>query len=84
MKMLKDNILVKPLSKEQLGKVVLPESVEDLWKRGEVLQLGPDVQGDIKIGDILIFPPYFYGQPYPEIGNEGHIIVQENIIWAIE
>ena len=84
MRMLKDNILVQPLSKEQLGKVVLPDSVEDVWKRGKVIQVGPDVQGNIKPDDILIFPPFFYGGPYPQVGNDGYIIVQENVIWAIE
>ena len=73
MRMLKSNLLVKRLTKEQLGKVILPESVEDEWVRGEVMGAGPEIstmvvraptlgsptesEPQIKRGDIIIFPP---------------------------
>lgn len=95
MKMLKSNLLVKKLTKEQLGKVVLPDSVEDEWVRGEVMGVGPDISTielsttqrelQIKIGDIIIFPPLTpYGNPHPVVGSDGYIIIPETYVWAIE
>lgn len=101
MRMLKSNLLVKKLTKEQLGKVVLPDSVEDEWVRGEVMAVGPEMstvlvitptlgsptenETQIKIGDIIIFPPLTpYGNPHPAVGIEGYIIIPETYVWAIE
>ena len=101
MRMLKSNLLVKKLTKEQLGKVVLPDSVEDEWVRGKVIGVGPEVSTmksvaptlgspamslpQIKIGDVIIFPPLTpYGNPHPAVGSEGYIIIPETYIWAIE
>lgn len=105
MRMLKNNLLVKKLTKEQLGKVVLPDSVEDEWIRGNVMGVGPDISivevscptlgepklrgaksySQIKIGDIIIFPPLTpYGNPHPIVGSEGYIIIPETYVWAIE
>jgi co-chaperonin GroES (HSP10) len=41
MKMLRNNILVKPLPKKQIGKIVKPSSVKEDWYRGEVILVGP-------------------------------------------
>ncbi len=79
------NIIVEKLTKEQLGKIVLPDVVEDEWKRGRVISVGPKVEEDINEGDIVIFPPPppHLGE-YPVIGSEGQIIISENMILAIE
>ena len=94
MRMLKSNLLVEKLTKTQLGKVVLPDSVEDEWVRGKVMGVGPEIstmvgistdESQIKIGDIVIFPPLTpYGNPHPEVGSKGYIIIPETYIWAIE
>ena len=100
MRMLKSNLLVKKLTKAQLRKVVLPESVEDEWVRGEVMGVGPEISNmeavaptlgqtkkepQIKVGDIIIFPPLTpYGNPHPAVGSDGYIIIPETYIWAIE
>jgi len=79
------NILVKKLTREQLGKIVMPDSVGDDWFRGKVIGVGPKVEEDIKEGDIVIFPPPppHLGD-YPTIGDEGFIILSENMILAKE
>ncbi len=79
------NILAKQLTREQLGKIVLPESIQDDWLRGKVIKLGPDIEQDIKIGDVVIFPPAppHLGE-YPTIGDEGYLIISENMVLAIE
>ena len=101
MRMLKSNLLVEKLTKAQLGKVVLPDSVEDEWVRGKVRGVGPEISTmgikaptlgsstdslpQIKIGDVVIFPPLTpYGNPHPIVGSEGYIIIPETYIWAIE
>ena len=79
------NLIVKQLSKEQLGKIVLPDTVEDDWKRGRVINVGPKVEEDIEVGDIVIFPPAppHLGD-YPSIGDDGYIILSENMSLAKE
>ena len=83
MRMLRDNLLVKKLDKEQLGKVILPDSFQDDWLRGEVLLVGPEVSDEIMIGDIVIFPPNPMGN-YPSVGEENTFIIPEKMIWAVE
>ncbi|TES92005.1 MAG: hypothetical protein E3J87_06415 [Candidatus Cloacimonadota bacterium] len=79
------NIIVKQLSKDQLGKIVMPDVVQDVWLRGKVISVGPKVEEDINEGDIVIFPPAppHLGD-YPVIGDEGYIIISENMILALE
>lgn len=95
MKMLRDNLLVKELKKEQLGKVILPESVKDDWLRGKVIAVGPGNKGDdgkyikpdVKKGDTVVFtPPSVYGGAYPvlNVGGEELLILPEKMIWAVE
>lgn len=79
------NILVEQLTREQLGKIVLPDSVEDDWLRGKVIRVGPKVEEDINEGDVVIFPPPPpHLGAYPFIGDEGYIILSENMILAKE
>jgi co-chaperonin GroES (HSP10) len=79
------NIIVKRLTKDQLGKIVMPDVVEDDWLRGKVISVGPKVEEDINDGDIVIFPPAppHLGD-YPVIGDDGYIIISENMVLAIE
>lgn len=85
MKPLHKNLLIEQLTREQLGKIVLPDSVEDDWKRGRVISVGPKVEENINEGDIVIFPPPppHLGE-YPVIGDEGYIIISENMVLAKE
>jgi len=85
MKPLHKNILVEKLTREQLGKIVLPESVVDDWFRGRVVSVGPRVEEDIKVDDVVIFPPPppHVGE-YPTIGDDGYIILSENMVLAKE
>ena len=86
MKLLQDNLMVEQLTREQLGKIVLPESVKDSWLRGRVIQRGVGCESEIVEGDLIIFapaPPHLGGE-YPTIGDEGYIIIPEQIVWGIE
>uniref|UniRef100_A0A6H2A4N0 Putative chaperonin n=1 Tax=viral metagenome TaxID=1070528 RepID=A0A6H2A4N0_9ZZZZ len=85
MRPLHKGIIVKKLSKDQLGKIVMPDSVQDDWLRGKVISVGPAVEGDIKEGDVIIFPPPppHLGD-YPIIGDNGYLIISENMALAIE
>ena len=85
MKILHKGLLVEKLTREQLGKVILPDVVEDDWFRGKVISIGPDIEQDIKVGDIVIFPPPppHLGE-YPTIGDDGYVIISENMVLAIE
>lgn len=92
MKLLRDNVLVKQLRKEQLGKIIVPEVVQDEWYRGKVIAVGPGayfygklIKLEIKVGDVVIFPPPM-GMAYPTINADGEecIILPEKLIWAVE
>lgn len=85
MKPLHKNILIEKLTREQLGKIVLPDSIQDDWLRGKVISVGPKIEEDIKVGDIVIFPPApLHLGDYPVIGDDGYIILSENMILALE
>jgi len=85
MKPLHKNLLIKQLTREQLGKIVMPDSVEDDWLRGKVISVGPKVEEDINEGDVVIFPPPPpHLGAYPVIGDESYIIISENMILALE
>ena len=86
MRMLQNNLLVKKLTREQLGKIVLPDSVQPTWFRGKVLGIGVDVKGDIKVGDVIVFlpGPTYLGGEYPIVDDNGSIVIPENYICAIE
>ena len=94
MRMLRDNLLVKELTKEQLGKIVLPDNIEDDdWKRGKVIAAGPgnlNMHGDripleTVVGDIVVFPPAMGGNyPMVTVDGEEYIIFNEKFVWAIE
>ena len=85
MRPLHKNLLIEQLTREQLGKIVLPDSVVDDWLRGRVISIGPDIEQDIKVGDIVIFPPPppHLGD-YPVIGDESYVIISENMVLALE
>ena len=91
MRVLRDNILVKKLEKEQLGKIVIPDSVEDDWSRGEVYGVGPGVyqngkliKPDLKVGDIVVFPSQQMGMSLPPVGDDELLIIPEKMILAVE
>jgi len=93
MRVLRDNILVKELEREQLGKVILPKSVPDDYSRGEVIAVGlgdVDTAGrrielEVRVGDIIVYPPSPRGA-YPHVNVDGVslIIMPERLVWAVE
>lgn len=95
MRVLRDNLLVKELKREQLGNVIIPNSVPDDWNRGKVIGAGPgdiDTSGnriemDVKVGDKIVFPPAHPSMgKYPTIVVDGEslIIIPERLVWAVE
>lgn len=87
MKMLRNNILVKELSKEQLGKIVLPQNVkDDDWLRGRVICIGPEVD-DLVVGDIIIYPPMppgMGGMLTISVDGVAHILLNNKVALAVE
>lgn len=93
MRVLRDNVLVKKLEKSQLGNIIIPETIEDEWYRGKVIGVGKGVHAltgelippDVKVGDIVIFPPPM-GTSYPAISadSEECLIIPEKFIYAVE
>lgn len=82
--MLHNNVLVKRLSKEQLGKIVMPDSVQDEWHRGKVIAIGPKVE-NIKVNDTVVYlaPPPHVGE-FPKVDIDGNIVITDTYICAIE
>ena len=94
LKMLRDNILVKEMTKEQLGKIILPQNVQDDdWSRGKVVAVGPGLKElgkvvtlEVSVDDIIVYPPMPGGGRYPTVSIDGedYIIFNEKFVWAIE
>ena len=91
---LRDNILVKEMTKEQLGAILLPEYMaDDDWQRGKVVGVGPGllIDGkriplDVKVGDIIVFPKMPGGGRHLTVGiaGEDFIIFNEKFVLGIE
>ena len=93
MRLLRDNILVRPLAKAQIGKIIMPSIVEDDWRRGEVLVVGPGswedgkrVPLDVKVGDIIVYAPMPSGREFPKIKENGEdlLIFNDRFVIGIE
>ena len=94
MRMLRDNMLVKKLTKEKTGKIILPPgSMEDDWCRGLVKAVGPGImedgkriKPDIKEGDVIVYPPMPGGASYPciSVDEEEYIMFNDRFVWAVE
>ena len=92
--MLRDNILVKQMTKKQLGSIIMPEnSIEDDWLRGKVIAVGPGllekgkrVPTDCQVDDVVVIPQMPGGGRHPcvNIDGEEHIIFNDKFVWAIE
>ncbi len=93
MRMMRDNLLVKELKIEQIGRIALPDSVDDDYCRGKVVKVGPgdiDTAGnrieiDVKEGDIIVFPPAMRGAyPHVLVSGVSLILIPERLVWAVE
>ncbi len=88
-----DRVLVKPLSKEERGKVtsfgiIIPETVDkERPEQGTVMAIGPGKHGDdnelipvsVKIGDTVLFSKYGFDEVKVD-GTEYFIISEANIL----
>jgi chaperonin GroES len=77
MKMLRDNILVKPEAPDQKSKggIFIPDNFNDVPNRGVVLSVGPDAK--VSVGDRITFGR-FCGVPI-NIDGTGHLIMKGGI-----
>lgn len=84
MRMLHNNLLVKKLTKEQLGHIVMPDSVKEEWHRGKVIAVGPKVEG-ISVDDVVVYlaPPPHVGE-FPKVDSKGNVVITDTYICAIE
>jgi len=93
MKMLRDTILVRKIAKEKTSKIVMPDTIQDDWWRGEVKEIGKGaydnngnrIKPEVKVGDIVVFLPPKY-ETYPVVNVDGCecYILAERYIAAIE
>lgn len=91
-RMLKDTVLIKKVAKEQVGALVMPESIKDDWERGEVVAVGSGrwdgekyVALEVEVGDVVIYLPSRMGSfPVVNVDGEDCIILSETNIAAVE
>lgn len=93
MRVLKDNVLVKALPRQQVGDIIIPESAGTNQLRATVVVVGPgcrkhgeQIQPDVKVGDVVIVSSSIGlgGHSIVSIGGEDHMIISENYILAVE
>ena len=87
---LADNVVVKPLDKEEIsrGGIVLPDTAKERPKEGKVVAVGPGRVGDdgkkvpmeLKVGDMVIYRSYA-GMELKE-GDEEFLVLRETDVMA--
>jgi co-chaperonin GroES (HSP10) len=84
MRMLNNNVLVRKLKNQPIGNIVMPDGVSEEWNRGEVLGVGPDVNG-INVGDTVVYlaPPPHVGE-FPKVDTDGSIVITSSYICGVE
>jgi len=84
MRMLNNNVLIKKLKSQPTGNIVMPDGVKEEWNRGEVMGVGPEVNG-IKVGAVVVYlaPPPHIGE-FPKVDIEGNIVITSSYICAVE
>ena len=85
MRMLKNNILIRPIYESQAIKIASQKEMVDDFMRGTVVVVGNHVSEDVKVDDVILFLPLSEGHfPTTIVDNEELSIVPEHLIWAIE
>ena len=82
MKLLRDNILVRPdtVSKVSAGGIILPLVQDESTIAGLVEEIGPDVK-DIQLGDHVFF--YKYAGTSIQLGRSNYILIRSPDVLAI-
>lgn len=89
LKVIKNKILVKKLSQQKFGSLLLIDSASDSYCKGLVCGLGEGIKDDkgnitlfsVKIGDEILFPKY---KGYEvRLNDENYVILTEEEIIAI-
>ena len=92
LKPLGDNLIVKPLNKEEITKsgIILPDTIDkEKPEQGEVIAVGPGAmqengqraQMDVKVGDKILFDSYS-AEKY-KINDEEFLVVSQAKVVAI-
>jgi chaperonin GroES len=92
LKPLSNNVIVKPLKKEEMTKsgIVLPDTIDkDRPERGEIIACGPGKVSDngqlqamsVKVGNQVLFKKYSPDEV--KIDGEEYLVLSENDIVAI-
>ena len=86
---LADNVVVKPIAKEEVSKggIVLPDTVQERPKEGEVVAVGPGRVADdgkripmeLKVGDMVVYRNYA-GTEFKEDGDEFLVLRESEIL----
>ena len=97
MKMLRNDLLIRILPRQQTGCIKLPENYQDDFLRGKVVTTGPGIFDNgcyepmqCKEGDTVVFSAHpgapGRGQSYAKItiADEDYVIIPEHFICGIE
>ncbi|MCK4500557.1 hypothetical protein KAU11_08660 [Candidatus Babeliales bacterium] len=80
----KERIVLKsvPMEETTEGGIVIPGTVRKQHAKGEVINVGPEVD-DINVGDIVLFPS-FEGMPIVVEGTECLVIPAAKVLAILE
>jgi chaperonin GroES len=84
MKVLGDRVLIKIKKHQEVseGGIILPDSIEESFSEGEIVNIGDKVTlADIKIGDHVLYTKYTGSEQ--DFGGEKYVIVGEDDIEGI-
>ncbi len=60
LKPLGDRVVIEPIEQEEktASGIVLPDTAKEKPQQGKVLAVGPDVEGEISVGDRVLYAKY--------------------------
>ena len=79
---LRKRLLIKPIKSSETTKSGIVLAGEKKSDRAEVIAIGEEVKGELKLGDIVLFQSY--GGREVELEDERYLFVEEDEILAKE
>ncbi len=83
LKPLGDRVVIEPIEQEEktASGIVLPDTAKEKPQQGNVLAVGPDVEGEISVGDRVLYAKYAGTEV--KIDDQEVLILSESDVLAL-
>lgn len=85
LKPLGDRVVLEAVEQEAMtaSGLVLPDTAKEKSQQGKVLAVGPDIEGEISVGDVVLYAKYS-GTEVKVEGNEVLILSEADILALVK